>query len=270
MNNVNICNKNWVDLVFEDKNKNYGAYRLRLESNKTILKAFCISIVLLSSILFLAFSASSKEVPPLETIYRIDNPTLTLANLKPYLPKENMSKPKTRTPLNTENTQKNNTILVVATSSEVLETPPVKETIIENPTIENTNGNGLLDVITTNRGIFDSSLLNTDKKDILKTFELDESPYFPGGIENFYKYIQNNIENPEIDYNSNTPLSVTISFVIEIDGSLTDIKVLKSNNQELETASIKVLKSLKTKWTPGIKKGKKVRTLYSLPIRLKK
>jgi protein TonB len=93
---------------------------------------------------------------------------------------------------------------------------------------------------------------------------LDKMPEFPGGIDKFYKYVGNNFEKPEID--AINTFRVYVSFVIERDGSMTDIKVVRDPGYGLGREAIRVLKSLKTKWSPGIMGSKPVRTAYNLPI----
>jgi protein TonB len=72
---------------------------------------------------------------------------------------------------------------------------------------------------------------------------------------------------PELD--AEKTLKVYVSFVIERDGSITDITVLNDPGYGLGKEAIRVLKSIKTKWTPGILDGKAVRTAYNLPITIK-
>ena len=59
-----------------------------------------------------------------------------------------------------------------------------------------------------------------------------------------------------------------VSFVIEKDGSMSDIKVLRNPGYGLDKEAVRVLKSLKTKWKPGVKDGQFVRTQYTLPIKI--
>ncbi len=93
---------------------------------------------------------------------------------------------------------------------------------------------------------------------------LDKLPEFPGGMDKFYKYVGNNFEKPEIDDLST--MRITVSFVIEKDGSMTDIQVKRDPGYGLGKEAIRVLKSLKTKWIPGVINSKPVRTSYNLPI----
>ena len=77
-------------------------------------------------------------------------------------------------------------------------------------------------------------------------------------------FLNTNFDKPEIE--DVESISVFVSFVIEKDGSMTDIKVLKDPGYGLGKEAIRVLKSIRTKWSPGILDGKPVRTAYNLPI----
>ena len=93
---------------------------------------------------------------------------------------------------------------------------------------------------------------------------LDKLPEFPGGISKFYTYVGKNFEKQEIDDSGS--IKVFVSFVIERDGSMTDIQIKRDPSYGLGKEAIRVLKSLKTKWSPGMINGKAVRTGYNLPI----
>ena len=74
----------------------------------------------------------------------------------------------------------------------------------------------------------------------------------------------NNFEKPEIE--GERTIRVLVSFVIEKDGSMTDIRVQRDPGYGLGKEAIRVLKSLRTKWSPGMIGSKPVRTSYNLPI----
>jgi protein TonB len=103
--------------------------------------------------------------------------------------------------------------------------------------------------------------------DPVNTAVLDKMPEFPGGMAKFYTYVGNNFQKPELD--AEKTLRVYVSFVIERDGSITDITVIKDPGYGLGKEAIRVLKSIKAKWAPGILNGKTVRTAYNLPITIK-
>jgi protein TonB len=93
---------------------------------------------------------------------------------------------------------------------------------------------------------------------------LDKLPEFPGGISNFYTYIGKTFETPEINGEKN--IRIYISFVVEKDGRMSNIQVKNNPGYGLAKEAIRVLKSLRTKWTPGMIGSKPVRTSYNLPI----
>ncbi|WP_134148085.1 energy transducer TonB [Flavobacterium sp. 270] len=102
------------------------------------------------------------------------------------------------------------------------------------------------------------------KKDFLIMSELDEKPDFPGGIYEFYKFIGANYKTPEVQGLSG---KIYVTFIIEKDGSLADIRVLRDIGYGTGTEAIRVLQN-SPKWIPGKYKGEAVRALYSLPIKI--
>ena len=120
---------------------------------------------------------------------------------------------------------------------------------------------------------FDSHLIieepiptNSDNK-VYNTAEIDIKPIFPGGFEKFYKFVENNFKYSDegVDLKGK---KIYARFIVEQDGTLTDIKILKDAGFNTGAEAIRVLKKC-PKWSPGEKDGKKVRVLYSLPITLK-
>ena len=102
--------------------------------------------------------------------------------------------------------------------------------------------------------------------EIIDRIRVDVSPEFPGGMQRFYEKIGKGFDLPDLQ--REMTLRVFVSFVVEKDGSMSDIKVVKDPGYGMGDEAIRVLKSIKTKWKPGIKNGKPVRTAYSLPITL--
>ncbi|MFC6097118.1 M56 family metallopeptidase [Flavobacterium qiangtangense] len=90
-------------------------------------------------------------------------------------------------------------------------------------------------------------------------------PEFPGGLEAFGKYVQKEFKIPE-DFVGEG--NVLVSFIVETDGSLSDIKVIKDLGFGTKEEALRMM-SKSPKWSPGIQDGKPVRVAYNLPIRLK-
>ncbi|MFD1603568.1 energy transducer TonB [Flavobacterium artemisiae] len=101
-------------------------------------------------------------------------------------------------------------------------------------------------------------------KDYKEMSELDELPTFPGGINEFYKFIGANYQTPKVQGLAG---KVYATFIVEKDGSLGEIRVLKDIGYGTGTEAIRVLQ-ISPKWIPGKSKGETVRVLYSLPINI--
>lgn len=98
---------------------------------------------------------------------------------------------------------------------------------------------------------------------IYNTTGLDVTPEFPGGVEKFHKFVNENYIKP--NKKSNLKGKIYTTFIIEKDGSLTDIKILKDLGFGTGNEAIRVL-NLSPKWIPGKQNGKIVRVLFSAPI----
>ena len=105
---------------------------------------------------------------------------------------------------------------------------------------------------------------NTDE--VFKVVEVD--PEFPGGVEALYKYLAENIKYPLMAKNNKVEGRVFITFVIEKDGNVSDAKVLRSVNEELDAEALRVINAM-PKWKPGMQQGVPVRVQYNIPITFK-
>lgn len=267
MSRLSIYENSWIDLVFENRNKNYGAYQLRRESVKSTLTAFFMGLLFVASlgtiatvVSYLNHDITSIEVPLQEWSDPIVVTNVVLTQIKKTV------LPEVKTQVAETTIQKDQLINPVIVHPE--EAVNEVATNIENKNVTNVISDGTGTV-----GLNPTSSTGTGTEipkavdygtSIVNTTILDKLPEFPGGMKNFYTYVGNNFEKPEIDGMSN--LKVYVSFVIEKDGSMSNIKVLRDPGFGLGQEAIRVLKSLKTKWTPGIIDSKPVRTAYNLPI----
>ena len=102
-----------------------------------------------------------------------------------------------------------------------------------------------------------------DEQEIFQVVEQD--PEFPGGIEALMKYLQQNIKYPQLARENNITGRVYVTFVVEKDGSVTGVRVLRDIGGGCGQEAIRVVKSM-PKWTPGKQRGKNVRVQYNLPV----
>jgi hypothetical protein len=104
-----------------------------------------------------------------------------------------------------------------------------------------------------------------DKSEPVYSFSaIETKPEFPGGMEAFYKFIGKAFKTPDIP---GLKGNVFLSFVIEKDGSLSEIKVLRDVGYGTGEEAVRVLKS-SPKWKPATQRGRPVRCKYSLPIKI--
>jgi periplasmic protein TonB len=271
MSKLNIYETSWIDLVFENRNKEYGAYHLRQENTKTSFFALFMGVSLLTAAISIpmVYNYLNPE-HPIHTIIP-DIPTIVLADIDPIVPNETIKDeivlPQIEKPV-TENSNTNKQLInpeIVHPESATSEVIATNDELKTNPTTNSSVGITGTDLGTgTSTGTPGIETPNLPNNTIMSSTALDKKPEFPGGINKFYTFVGNNFEKPELD--TETAFRVSVSFVIEKDGSMTDIKVLKDPGYGLGAEAIRVLKSLKTKWSPGILDGKAVRTSYNLPI----
>lgn len=102
-----------------------------------------------------------------------------------------------------------------------------------------------------------------------KVYEVVEvMPEFPGGQSELLKYLARNIKYPAESFKNKEEGKVQMAFIVNKDGSISDVRVLKSATPALDAEAIRVIKSMPT-WTPGKNKGKAVRVSYTAPIYFK-
>lgn len=271
MSRLSIFETRWIDLVFENRNQEYGAYQLRRESVKSSLTALFTGLL---------FVAALGVMPTISSYFS--------SNAVPEIPPTILSEPIEVTDVTIHEIERQEATTLPEVKSQVTEVPIDKKTlrnpVITNPndanpdiatnkenvntTSEPSNGTGTIGANPTSGtvtgAITEASKVEDTGTNIININSLDKTPEFPGGMKSFYTYISRNFERPEID-DMNT-IKVLVYFVIEKDGSMTDIRVTRDPGYGLGKEAIRVLKSLKTKWNPGIINSKPVRTAYNLPI----
>jgi len=105
--------------------------------------------------------------------------------------------------------------------------------------------------------------ITADNNAVYTSVEVEPLP--PNGIANFYKFLTDHIKYPAKEKADHVQGKVIMQFVVEKDGSLTDIKVLRTPAEALAAEAIRVVKAAGN-WTPGIQGGKKVRVQFVIPV----
>lgn len=114
---------------------------------------------------------------------------------------------------------------------------------------------------------FMTSTAQTKKNDMV--FDVVEvMPQFPGGQIAMLQYLMKNIKYPEQAMKERIQGRVTVSFIIEKDGSISDVKAVRSVHPLLDKEAVRMVKSM-PKWSPGKNNGKPVRVRFNLPVMFK-
>jgi len=99
-----------------------------------------------------------------------------------------------------------------------------------------------------------------------KVFDtVEQMPEYPGGMQAMIEFLQTNMKYPEDAAKQKVEGRVMVQFVVETDGSVSDVHVAKQVFPSLDAEAIRVVQAM-PKWTPGKEKGKVVRVKYNLPI----
>ena len=107
----------------------------------------------------------------------------------------------------------------------------------------------------------DKALAQDDEK-VYNFVAIKNPPTYPGGVASFYRFISSNIKNPDSEIQGN----VHVSFIVEKDGTLNNIKILRKLGKAQDEEAIRVLKLSKT-WNPGLIDEKPVRVQYNIPVK---
>jgi len=268
MSKLNIFNRDWIDLVFEGRNKSYGAYQLRQENPKTTTIAVILGTIFFAGaigtpvILSKIDTGEDTETEVIQQIEVIDIPEpepIVEILPPPPPPVEAYQAPKSVVE------EVKFKPLVAAKKEEVPEDPPKISQFKEaDPSSRNAEASPTGDInIGKPSGDLDRGVEVPDNQ-VYNTAGLQVQPNYPGGIAAFLTYVNKNFRIPEIEQDMQA--KIYVSFVIEKDGSLTAIKVLRDPGYGLGKEAERVLKSSKIKWSPGIQNGKPVRAAFNLPI----
>ena len=103
-------------------------------------------------------------------------------------------------------------------------------------------------------------IANDDKPRIVQ-----QMPEYPGGIVEFMKWLQRTLRYPPTAQQQGIQGSVMVSFIVNADGTITDQKVVRGVNEDLDAEALRVISHM-PKWKPGLDKGKPCRTLFAIPI----
>lgn len=260
---LDILDQKWIDVVFTDRNKDYGAYQLRRDNGKNTGKALLIGVIF-----FVVAISANTIINMVAGFIPKGKEKVKITNVVLQPPPPDVKKPPPPPPPEPPKPKVDQVKFpppVVKPDVEVKEKPPtIEELKVADPGQKNIKGDAKAEVqIDEPAG---NSEVKVTEEDVNKIFtSVEKVPEFPGGIEKFYAYLSKNVRYPAVARENNTQGRVIVQFVCERDGSLTDIKVVRGIGDGCDEEAIRVLKA-SPHWTPGIQNGRPVRVQYSVPI----
>jgi periplasmic protein TonB len=256
---LDLLNDEWIDIVFEDRNKEYGAYELRRRYSRNTALGIIFAIV------FFTLGISAPLIIDLIKGLSTDDELLkvtevTTLEAPPPIDKTVPPPPDVPPPPPLKSTVKF-TPPVIKPDEEVKEDapPPVddlKEVDAGTETVEG-DSSGV------DMSLVESELIGEETDEVVLVAE--EQPTFPGGEEKLYKYLQENIKYPAMAREANITGRVYVSFVVGKDGKIRDAKVLRGIGGGCDQEAIRVINSMPP-WKPGKMSGHPVSVSYNLPI----
>ena len=274
---VDLSSREWTDIIFEGKNKEFGAYELRTQSarrhNIAMLSVVVVIAVFLIVSLFVSQIERAEETITGEAEQEMVSVDTSQDEPEPEEePEERFEEPEVEEVLPEEvlNTVKVTEIAIVD-DSEVTKEDEVKnqEELTQTETAFGaTDFDKGTDDVTVVREVRDEVVVEEKRApEPEKIFTaVEESPKFPGGEAELYKYLNKNIRYPEIAAQNNIQGRVVVQFVVEKDGSVGEVKVVRGVDPDLDKEAVRVVKSM-PKFIPGKMNGQNVRVWHTLPIK---
>lgn len=257
-----MISRSWEDIVFENRNKDYGAYFNRKSYSKSVVIATLITFLLL--IFILAFPAIKEFFGSLREKEEvvIKNTTVVSLDQPPPITPNQPPPPDIRIPPPVKTIIK--FLPPKVTDKEVVEEE-------EMPTIEEIKENetGSVDVEGTGEVIFEEPVEEAKGEDPNKVFlVVEQPPEFEGGLEAMYKFISKNMKYPASARRMNIEGSVFVGFVVDADGKISETSIIKGISADCDKEALRVVQMM-PKWRPGKQSGRPVRVKFVLPIKFR-
>ncbi|WP_302064190.1 energy transducer TonB, partial [uncultured Duncaniella sp.] len=274
---VDLSSSEWIDLIFEGKNKNFGAYTLRKASAKRHNRAMLVILVVLFIVALLGLLANTvlqkNDARPEDQVEQalIDYSTEDVEDDEPEEPEQQRVEEQLPEALPEEilNTVKA-TELAIVRDEEVVEEIKSQDELKDTDTAVGTTdfdkGTDDLNVVREHKNEVIVEEKKPEPVDDNKVFDVvEQKPQFPGGEAALLKYVAEHIRYPAMAQENNIQGRVVVQFVVTKTGAVGEVKVVRGKDPDLDKEAVRVVKSL-PKFVPGKMNGHAVNVWYTLPI----
>lgn len=272
MSKIDLISSDWVDLVFEGRNKAYGAYRLRKSTTKRNILAM-VAVVILLIVAFIILTVKNFVDEQRAKVAMTQVAELT-----------NYKQPEKKAEVKQKKVEVEPERVVERVKSSIKFTAPVIKKDEEVKPDEELKTQDELMSTKTAIGTFDVKGNDDANGEVLKAKEViaepeppkheeedkvfdivEQQPMFPGGQTALMKYLSEHTKYPVVAQENGVQGRVTVQFVVEKDGSISDVHVLRGVDPSLDKEAVRVVKSMPS-WTPGKQNGINVRVNYRVPV----
>jgi protein TonB len=240
------------DIVFETRNKDYGAYKLRKKYNRNVMIALLIGTIIIATAIITPYLKASADVNRAKRAER--QVEIKMENLDQ--PQANVEPPPPPPP-------------PVETVRQIQYVAPVVVDSIRPEDIKQMMTADQAQVEVKNEDVQVQDQVQEEVKEEEAPQEVfvvvEEMPTFPGGEKALFEYIYANIQYPEIAKENNIQGRVILRFCVTYKGGVDQVSILKPVDPSLDNEAIRVIKTLPA-WKPGKQGGKPVNVWYSLPV----
>lgn len=263
---IDLFKKEWLDVVFAKKNKTYGAYELRTQNSSRTTKALLIASVIFT-LMFLGPKIYALIAGILPQDEELTQTEVTVVAPPPVLEAE--PPPPVVEPPPPKTDQVKFPPPEVKPDDQVRdeEPPKIEELKKADPGQKTLEGDPDADIVINapvGEGPKQAQVVEDNK--VYDYVSIERQPEYPGGLDAFRKWLGNTIKYPPLAQETNLQGTVYVTFTVERDGSLTDVRVERKTGGGLDEEAIRVVKSSK-KWIPGIQNGRPVRVKYNVPVK---
>lgn len=272
MSKIDLISNEWTDLVFEGRNQAYGAYKLRKGTAKRNVWALII-VGLAAALLYLGLqlqkmAEANKKV---ENTQAVELAKLNTEKKEAKVEKKEIIKQEPEKVVEQVKSSVKFTAPIIKKDSEVKEEDEIKLDEVQKSdkavgafTVEGNDevGGAVL------KAKEDIAAPEPPKHVVEETkifTVVEQMPMYPGGDGALMGYLRDNIHYPTVAAENGVQGRVVVGFVVERDGSITDVNILRGVDPSLDREAMRVVKSM-PKWIPGKQNGSAVRVKYQVPV----
>jgi protein TonB len=263
---LNLYNPDWIELVFTNRNKSYGAYELRQHYALNMVKAMVIAFttIVTAAVLYTYIVGRTPEFIDRVVVFQFPKiPPLAVASTKKI--EEPVKTVKPAKPIPKVSTQ---VIATVIKPDELAPDDPIKNAALTGEISSKTStGPGTLsqpvDPAPVSPG--GTGVAPTEDKTVHDTRGLETMPEPVGGAAAWSKFLNRNLRFPSEAQDAGKSGRVLVSFVIEKDGRLSALTIENGAGFGMDEEALRVLRLAKP-WKPGIQNGQPVRVRYTIPM----